>query len=315
MRTFIQKDASLSAIEYIQLNFLVTFISVLIAMVAMLIGVAFLSLFERKLMGTVQYRLGPNKVSGFYGICQPFSDAIKLASKQNPFPNSGESFLYSIAPVAMCFIYLSAWCIPLSFVCPSSKGLIILLVLLSCSALWQAVSGWAAHSSFSEIGSIRAIAQSVSFEIILSMSMLTFMFLSTSSMSNLNESGSLWLGSLNLLVTWMLTLALLAESGRSPFDLPEGESELVGGYLVDYGGSLYMLIFLAENLSCLLIAGIMSFVCIHPLNWCKCLTITVIIILIRSAMPRISFRDMMPIVWIMFMPSVISAMSLSVIMI
>nr|USC52452.1 NADH dehydrogenase subunit 1 [Hoplopleura edentula] len=281
-----------------------------ISITFMLLGVAFLSLFERKLMGVVQYRLGPNKVSSLYGSLQPFSDAVKLASKQNPLPSTGESILYSISPIMMCVIYLNAWAIPFTYVCLTNKGLIILLSLLSCSALWQVMSGWAANSAYSLVGSMRAIAQSISFEIIMSMSIITFMLLSLSGMSNILEEMK-WMGSLNLIAAFLLLLALLAESGRSPFDLPEGESELVGGYLVDYGGGLYKLIFLAENLSCLLIAGILSMICIGPLSWIKCLMVLLLVVITRATMPRVSFRDMMPLVWITFMPPLISSLSMS----
>nr|QPF24306.1 NADH dehydrogenase subunit 1 [Hoplopleura sp.] len=301
-----------SVIEFFTSVSFLTIAVYLSSVTAMLMGVAFLSLFERKMMGVVQYRLGPNKVSNLHGVIQPFSDAVKLASKQAPIPSSGEGVLYGVSPVIMCMIYLVAWCIPLTHVCQTSKSLVILLALLSCSALWQAISGWAANSAYSSIGSVRAIAQAISFEIVVSVSMLTFIFLSMKGASNEGSSdSSFWLGGLNMVAASLLLLGFLAESGRGPFDLPEGESELVGGYLVDYGGGLYKLIFLAENLACLLIGGVITFVCFPPLSCWKCLAVMTLVILIRSSMPRISFRSMMPLVWVTMLPLLISAMATS----
>lgn len=294
--------------------FLITFTSVVIAIRAILVGVAFLSLFERKLMGLVHYRVGPSKVSTLWGSFQPFRDAIKLASKQNPTPRSGENMLYVLAPIIMCSIYLATWCIPTVSVCLYNKGYLALLALLSCSALWQATSGWVAHSSYSELGRIRAIAQSVSFEIILSIRVLTYVFLRWWRRRNYGQfhsNSGLIMSVINPPIFFLFLLSLLAERGRRPFDLPEGERELVGGYLVDYGGSLYKLIFLAESLSCLLMAGIISICCFQSSSWIVQGCIVVFVILIRSSFPRAGFRSMMSFVWVVLIPMTVSSMALS----
>nr|UOH96741.1 NADH dehydrogenase subunit 1 [Hoplopleura pacifica] len=290
-------------------------LSVMTTMGAVMVGVAYLSLFERKLMGLAQYRQGPSKVSTLYGMFQPFSDAVKLASKQNPTPSAGEIAAYILAPIVMCSIYLASWCIPTSSVCPFNMGYLTLLALFSCGTLWQAASGWVAHSSYSEMGSIRSIAQSISFEIILSMGVLTFVFSSWWSASNYGRFNCdwMWLGPLlNPPIFSLFLLALMAESGRSPFDLPEGESELVAGYTVDYGGSMYKLIFMAENLSCLLVSGLITSCCFHSPSLIIHMCVLLLVIFIRISTPRAGFRSLMPVIWVFAVPSAISSMSLGI---
>nr|UYA98123.1 NADH dehydrogenase subunit 1 [Linognathus vituli] len=269
--------------------------------ILVLIAVGYFSLFERKVLSIIQSRKGPNKVVTL-GITQPLGDALKLVTKQVPIPHSSNKLIYSITPCILLANSLALWITPWNYQGVSLEvGVLLIITILSVTVYGPILSGWSSNSKFSLIGAMRAVAQALSFEIILSLSVITFSVMMTS--FSVQEDGkSSILGLSSPIVLLIFILSLLAESGRSPYDLPEGESELVGGYSVDYGGSLYKVIFLVESLSTLFSGAILSIMCFPPFMWWKGVSAMLFIVLLRSALPRVRYDLIMFECWANFIP-------------
>nr|WIA69333.1 NADH dehydrogenase subunit 1 [Linognathus africanus] len=280
-----------------------------IMMLSILVAVGYFSLFERKVLSISQTRVGPNKVA-VVGVTQPLSDALKLISKQVPSPHSSDKMIYLITPSILLASTMAVWIVPWNFsIMDSDKGILIVIMILSMSSFGPIMTGWAANSKFSIIGAMRAIAQTLSFEIIFSVSIMSFCLLELG-FSAKALGKSLMTGLILPFSTIMLLISLLAESSRSPFDTPEGESELVGGYSVDYGGSLYKVIFLMENISAGFGGAVMSMVCFPPFSWWKWILFMTTLISIRASLPRIRYDQIMYTCWIQMIPLSIGFLSL-----
>nr|WCQ71425.1 NADH dehydrogenase subunit 1 [Hodotermopsis sjostedti] len=282
----------------------------LILIIFVMVGVAFLTLLERKVLGYIHIRKGPNKV-GFLGIFQPFSDAIKLFSSEQYFPLVSNYLSYYFSPVFGLFLSLIVW-----LLVPYFSGFIFfelgLLFFLCCTSLGVytvMIAGWSSNSNYSLLGGLRAVAQSISYEVSLALILLSFVFLVCGYNLVLFYYFQfyMWLIFFSFPLACIWFISCLAETNRSPFDFAEGESELVSGFNVEYGSGGFALIFLAEYASILF----MSFLfCILFLGsdlyslffYVSVSFISFLFIWVRGTMPRFRYDKLMGMAWSGFLP-------------
>nr|AEP27631.1 NADH dehydrogenase subunit 1 [Ips cembrae] len=282
----------------------------LIQIICVLIGVAFLTLLERKVLGYIHIRKGPNKL-GFIGLLQPFSDAIKLFSKEQTFPIFSNLVVYYLSPIMNLLFSLLLW---LSFPFYSvnfsfSNSLLFVLSISSLGVYTVMLAGWSSNSNYAMLGSIRSIAQMISYEVSLILILLSFLFLIFS--FNLSDYSSfqenVWFIFLLLPLSVMFLISLLAETNRSPFDFAEGESELVSGFNVEYSSGGFAMIFLAEYASILFMsmisvvvflgADVFDFWFFFKLGF-----IGFFWIWARGTLPRYRYDKLMYLAWKSFLP-------------
>nr|ALO77416.1 NADH deshydrogenase subunit 1 [Passalidae sp. GENSP01] len=282
----------------------------LILVVGVLVGVAFLTLMERKVLGYIQIRLGPNKV-GFVGIIQPFGDAIKLFTKEQVYPFLSNIYLFIYSPIFNLMFSLLLWIlIPyLSGLFSFNLGVLFFLCFSSLSVYVIMFSGWSSNSNYSLLGSLRAITQFISYEVSLFLILLSFLLIivSLSLFGLMKFQSFFWFIflCLPLSVMWMVTS--LAETNRTPFDFAEGESELVSGFNVEYSSGGFILLFLAEYTSILF----MSMMCVilfmggNFSDWSfylKVLFMAFFWVWVRGTLPRFRFDKLMMLCWKSFLP-------------
>ena len=275
-----------------------------------LVGVAFLTLLERKVLGYIQIRKGPNKV-GIAGVPQPFCDAIKLFTKEQTYPLLSNYISYYFSPIISLFVALIAWIVIPYFVKLYSfnLGLLFFLACTSLGVYTVIVAGWSSNSNYALLGGLRAVAQTISYEVRLALIILSFVIL---------------IGSFNLVdfkiyqsYVWFLwiifPLALvwfascLAETNRTPFDFAEGESELVSGFNIEYRRGGFALIFLAEYASILFIRILFSVIflgCnVYDLTfYLKLLFLSFLYIWARGTLPRFRYDKLIYLAWKSFLP-------------
>nr|AVC55943.1 NADH dehydrogenase subunit 1 [Ips grandicollis] len=282
----------------------------LLQIICVLIGVAFLTLLERKVLGYIHIRKGPNKL-GFTGLLQPFSDAIKLFSKEQIFPIFSNLVIYYMSPIFNLFFSLLLWlAFPFySFNFSFSNSLLFVLSISSLGVYTVMLAGWSSNSNYAMLGSIRSIAQMISYEVSLILILLSFLFLIFS--FNLKNfcifQENTWFIFLLLPLSMMFLISLLAETNRSPFDFAEGESELVSGFNVEYSSGGFAMIFLAEYASILFMsmisvvifmgANIYSFLFFLKLGFFGFFWIWV-----RGTLPRYRYDKLMYLAWKSFLP-------------
>ena len=237
-------------------------IKILVIVVPLLIGVAYLTYAERKVIGYIQVRIGPNRV-GFRGLLQPFADLIKLISKEIIIPTRSNKYLFIIAPLFSLAPALAGWAvIPFDegiVLANINAGVLYLFAMSSLAVYGILIAGWASNSKYAMLGALRSAAQTVSYEIAMGFS-LVGVIIAAGSMNLttivLSQHGGFWhwwfipLFPL-FLVFW---IAGIAETNRAPFDLAEGESEIVAGFHVEYSAIGFALFFLSEYASMILIA-------------------------------------------------------------
>nr|QLY90213.1 NADH dehydrogenase subunit 1 [Hydraena gracilis] len=286
------------------------FISMILLVICVLVGVAFLTLLERKVLGYIQIRKGPNKV-GYMGIAQPFSDAIKLFSKESILPLMSNFNLYYMSPVFNLFLSLLLWmCMPfISIFLNFEMGMLYFLCISSLSVYTIMIAGWSSNSNYSLLGGIRSVAQTISYEVSLSLILLCFLFMvmSLNMIDFMKYQKMLWFIFLFLPLSGMWVISSLAETNRTPFDFAEGESELVSGFNVEYSGGGFALIFLAEYsnilfmsmLCCILFLGsnIFSFFFFLKLTFMSFFWVWV-----RGTLPRFRYDKLMYLAWKSFLP-------------
>jgi NADH-quinone oxidoreductase subunit H len=254
-----------TVISWIQDQYLIwTLIKILVITVPLITVVAFYTYFERKVIGSMQIRVGPNRV-GPLGIIQPFADVFKLLLKEIILPANANRFLFVLAPVIALAPALAAWAvIPFNdflVLADVDAGLIYVLALTSLGVYGVIIAGWASNSKYAFLGAMRAAAQTVSYEIAMGFALVGVLILSGT--LNLREivlaqQGGIfdwyWLPLLPLFVIYMISG--LAETNRAPFDVSEGETELVAGFHVEYSGAAFAVFFLAEYANMILISGL-----------------------------------------------------------
>nr|YP_007624345.1 NADH dehydrogenase subunit 1 [Grus leucogeranus]ACN53631.1 NADH dehydrogenase subunit 1 [Grus leucogeranus] len=285
--------------------------------IPILIAVAFLTLAERKILSYMQARKGPNIV-GPFGLLQPIADGVKLFIKEPIRPSTSSPFLFIMTPILALLLAITIW-IPLPLPFPLTDlnlGLLFLLAMSSMavySILW---SGWASNSKYALIGALRAVAQTISYEVTLAIILLSMMMLSgnytLSTLATTQEPLYLIFSSWPLAMMWYIST--LAETNRAPFDLTEGESELVSGFNVEYAAGPFALFFLAEYANILLMNTLTTILFLNPSSLnpptelyplalaTKVLVLSSGFLWIRASYPRFRYDQLMHLLWKNFLP-------------
>lgn len=308
---------------------ILTVVKTLLILVPVLVSVAYLTLAERKVMAAMQMRKGPNVV-GPFGLMQPFADALKMLMKETIVPTGANRMLFLIAPLLTMTLAMIAWAvIPVNdgwAIGDINVGVLYLFAVSSMGVYGIIIAGWASNSKYAFLGALRSAAQMVSYEVSMGFVIVTVL---------------LCAGSLNLtdivlaqdrgwgLLNWyflplfpmfvIFFVSILAETNRAPFDLPEGESEIVGGFHVEYGAMTFGLFFLGEYANMILMSALTAIlflggwlppVDIAPFNWVpgpiwfilKICFILFMFIWVRATFPRYRYDQLMRLGWKVFLP-------------
>nr|UUA63369.1 NADH dehydrogenase subunit 1 [Sturnira bakeri]UUA63382.1 NADH dehydrogenase subunit 1 [Sturnira bakeri] len=291
--------------------------NLLSTIVPVLLAVAFLTLVERKILGYMQLRKGPNVV-GPHGLLQPIADAVKLFTKEPLRPLTSSITMFIIAPILALTLALTMW-VPLPMPHPLINMNLSILFMLAMSSLavysilW---SGWASNSKYALIGALRAVAQTISYEVTLAIILLSVLLMSGSySLSTLIVTQEyMWLIYPSWPLAMMWFISTLAETNRAPFDLTEGESELVSGFNVEYAGGPFALFFLAEYANIIMMNALTTvlflgaynnptFPELYSINFAtKTLLLTMSFLWIRASYPRFRYDQLMHLLWKNFLP-------------
>nr|AEB40739.1 NADH dehydrogenase subunit 1 [Gobiodon quinquestrigatus] len=285
--------------------------------VPVLVAVAFLTLLERKVLGYMQLRKGPNVV-GPYGLLQPIADGVKLFIKEPVRPSSSSPLLFLLAPMLALTLALTLWApMPLPHPVTDLNLSILFILALSSLAVYAILgSGWASNSKYALIGALRAVAQTISYEVSLGLILLcTIIFTGGFTLQTFNTAQEgIWL----FVPAWPLSamwyISTLAETNRAPFDLTEGESELVSGFNVEYAAGPFALFFLAEyanillmnTLSATLFFGASHFPYFPSIATTNLMTkaafLSVLFLWVRASYPRFRYDQLMHLIWKNFLP-------------
>ena len=282
----------------------------LIIFICVLVGVAFLTLLERKVLGYIQIRKGPNKV-GYCGIVQPFCDAIKLFTKEQTFPIVSNYIPYYFSPIFSLFVSLLIWSIIPSWfgLYRFNLGLLFFLCCTRVGVYTVIIAGWSSNSIYALLGGLRAVAQTISYEVRLALILISFIFLSNGyriyQFSLYQDYIWFIFITFPLIIIWFASS--LAETNRTPFDFAEGESELVSGFNVEYRRGGFALIFMAEYSRILFMR--MLFVVIFlggdfysPIFILKLVLVSFIFIWVRGTLPRYRYDKLIYLAWKRFLP-------------
>nr|QNE85426.1 NADH dehydrogenase subunit 1 [Tarnania fenestralis] len=291
-------------------DIILSLIGSLLLIILVLVGVAFLTLMERKVLGYAQIRKGPNKV-GLMGIPQPFCDAIKLFTKEQTYPLVSNYLSYYFSPIFSLFVSLLIWmCMPYFMKMYSfNLGLLFFLCCTSLGVYMVMIAGWSSNSNYALLGGLRAVAQTISYEVSLSLILLSLIFL----VGGFNllyftiYQKYIWLIVLNFPLALVWFASSLAETNRTPFDFAEGESELVSGFNVEYSSGGFALIFLAEYASILFMSMLFSMLFLGGdifsfIFYLKLTMMGFAFIWVRATLPRFRYDKLMYLAWKSFLP-------------
>nr|QHD20119.1 NADH dehydrogenase subunit 1 [Ochlerotatus taeniorhynchus] len=292
------------------MDYILSLIGSLLLVICVMVGVAFLTLLERKVLGYIQIRKGPNKV-GFMGLLQPFSDAVKLFTKEQTYPLLSNYIFYYFSPIFSLFLSLLIWmCMPYLIKLYSfNLGVLFFLCITSLGVYTVMVAGWSSNSNYALLGGLRAVAQTISYEVSLALILLSFIFL----IGNYNFLNFYLFQKYMWFIVFCFPLALvwfascLAETNRTPFDFAEGESELVSGFNVEYSSGGFALIFLAEYSSILFMSMLFSVIFLGSdiysiMFFLKLTIISFLFIWVRGTLPRFRYDKLMYLAWKSFLP-------------
>ena len=303
--------------------------------VPLMLCVAYLTLWERKLIGWMQIRIGPNRV-GPLGLLQPIADAVKLLLKEIVVPTNADTGLFILGPILMIAPALAAWAVvpfaPEVVLSNINAGLLYLLALTSMGVYGVIVAGWASNSKYAFLGAMRSAAQMVSYEIAMGFALVVVLMVSgslnLSDIVNSQGRGMFATMGLNFLSwNWLPLLPILvvyfvsgvAETNRAPFDVVEGESEIVAGHMIEYSGMAFALFFLAEYMNMILISTLTAvmffggwqppidsalFNAVPPFAWLllKVFVIVSMFLWFRATFPRYRYDQIMRLGWKIFIP-------------
>nr|ARI50082.1 NADH dehydrogenase subunit 1 [Tectus virgatus] len=296
-------------------------LSALVTYVCALLSVAFFTLLERKGLGYFQIRKGPNKV-GLMGLPQPLADALKLFAKEMTKPTLANQSPYFLAPVLSLILALLLW-----ELYPSNNantyflwGVLFFLCVSSLNVYGTLLAGWASNSKYALLGAIRAVAQTISYEVSLALVLLFALFLSGSFdfLEIKSYSEYVWMSFLLVPISFVWLASCIAETNRAPFDFAEGESELVSGFNIEYGSGGFALIFMAEYANILvmsLFTAVLFFggsnlflVSLDILMIFKTLFFSFVFIWVRATLPRFRYDLLMGLTWKVFLPVSLSVL-------
>ena len=293
-------------------------------LVPVLIGVAYLTYAERKVIAAMQLRRGPNVV-GPFGLLQPIADAIKLLFKETILPAGSNRVVFLMAPMLTFVLAMVAWAvIPVDdgwAIADINVGVLYLFAISSLGVYGVIMAGWASNSKYPFLGALRSAAQMVSYEVSMGFVLIT-VILCVGSM-RLNDivmaQQDLWFAVPLLPMFVIFFVSVLAETNRAPFDLPEGESELVGGYFTEYSAMPFALFFLGEYANMILMSGMVTIfflggwlpiVDLPPFNWIpgpiwfagKVALVLFFFLWVRATFPRYRYDQLMRLGWKVFLP-------------
>nr|AII02404.1 NADH dehydrogenase subunit 1 [Epiphyas postvittana] len=291
-------------------DYILILIGLVMLILGVLIGVAFLTLLERKVLGYIQIRKGPNKL-GFMGILQPFSDAIKLFTKEQTYPLFSNYLAYYFSPIFSFFLSLLIWMvIPYYFNMISfNLGFLFFFCCTSLGVYTLMVSGWSSNSNYSLLGGLRAVAQTISYEVSLILIMLSviIMIMDFNLLKFNYYQSMIWFMFVMMPLSLCWLSSSLAETNRTPFDFAEGESELVSGFNIEYSSGGFALIFLAEYSSILFMSMLFILMYMGGYNlslffYLKLVFISFFFIWVRGTLPRYRYDKLMYLAWKSYLP-------------
>nr|WAU48157.1 NADH dehydrogenase subunit 1 [Pantoporia hordonia] len=285
-------------------------IGVLILLIGVLVGVAFLTLLERSVLGYIQVRKGPNKV-GFMGLLQPFSDAIKLFTKEQAYLNFSNYFSFYFSPVVSFTLSLMVWLmIPYLFnMITFNMGVLFFLCCTSVGVYTLLIAGWSSNSNYSLLGGLRAVAQTISYEVSLSLILMSsiILIMDFNMLKFTSYQFMIWFVFMMMPLGMSMLSSLMAETNRAPFDFAEGESELVSGFNIEYSSGGFALIFLAEYASILFMS--MLFIIVYMggyeltlMFYLKLVFMSFFFIWVRGTLPRYRYDKLMYLCWKSYLP-------------
>nr|APT66312.1 NADH dehydrogenase subunit 1 [Truncilla macrodon] len=278
-----------------------------------LLGVAFFTLLERKALGYFQIRKGPNKV-GMIGVPQPLADALKLFVKEWVMPTSSNYLPFILTPTIMLILALSLWQLFPSFMLSSQMvlGMLLFLCISSLAVYTTLMAGWASNSKYALLGAIRAMAQTISYEVTMTLIIIFYLFLMMKmDMVTIRLTNFLMptiILSLPLATMWMTVI--MAETNRAPFDFAEGESELVSGFNVEYGGAGFAFLFMAEYSNILMMSLLTA--CMLTGTLLMSTPVAIMFLWARATMPRYRYDLLMGMAWKSFLPVSLAILLLSI---
>lgn len=313
------------------MQIIIILIKILVVIVPLLISVAYFTLAERKVLGAIQRRRGPNVV-GAYGLLQPLSDGFKLLVKETVLPSSANQLIFILSPILTFVISLMGWAVipydKYSILAEMNIGILYLFAMSSLGVYGIIMSGWSSNSKYAFLGALRSTAQMVSYEVSIGFIMITIVICCGSfNLQNIIEhQKNIWFIIPFFPLFLMFFTSALAETNRHPFDLPEAEAELVSGYNVEYSAMGFALFSLGEYANMLMMSSInvvlffggwlppFEFLGFIPGSFwfgVKICFFVILFIWMRAALPRYRYDQLMGLGWKVFLPISLSYLMLT----